>query len=102
MTQLAIDFEPAHAARRRDPETSHTAARNAEHFAGTHAGRILTALKTHGPRNAHDLEALVGLSVVQIDRRLPDLKKAKLARVAKLDDGADQIKNGARVWEAVE
>jgi len=27
--------------------------------------------------------------------------KRKLARVAKLDDGADQIKNGARVWEAI-
>lgn len=102
MSQLSIDFAPEHKARRSDPETSHTAARNAEKFASSHAGRILAALKTHGPRNAHELEALVGLSVVQIDRRLPDLKSAGLARVAKLDDGADRIVDGFRVWESVE
>lgn len=98
--QLAIDFDATHAARRHDPETSHVAARNAEKFAASHAGRILAALKTHGPRSAHELEAIVGLSVVQIDRRLPDLKNAGFARVAQLDDGADRIVDGFRVWEA--
>jgi predicted ArsR family transcriptional regulator len=101
MTQIAINFDAHRAARSDDPETSHAAARNAERFAASHAGRILAALKLHGPRTAHELEALVGLSVVQIDRRLPELKAAGLTRVAKLDDGADRVVDGFRVWEAV-
>jgi len=43
---------------------------------------------------------ITGLTVVQIDRRLPDLKASGLARVVKLDDGAVMVRNGARVWEA--
>lgn len=101
MTQLAIEFAPERAARRTDPGTSQAAAKNAQRFAASHAGRILQALKTHGPRSAHELEQLVGLSVVQIDRRLPDLKVAKLARVQCLDDGADVVRSGCRVWEAI-
>jgi predicted HTH transcriptional regulator len=101
MNQMAIDFEQAHA-RRTDPETSKTAARNAEKFSESHAGRILLALQQHGPRTPKELEQIVGLSVVQIDRRLPDLKKLRLARVVKLDDGAEASRGGCRVWEAVQ
>jgi predicted ArsR family transcriptional regulator len=99
--QLAIDFDANRSARKSDPQTSHEAARNAERFAASHAGRILAALKLHGPRSAHELSQLVGLSVVQIDRRLPDLKAAGLAEVAKLDDGADRTLGGFRVWRAM-
>lgn len=101
MEQLTIDYAPERACRRTDPGTSRDAARNAERFASTQAGKVLAALTLHGPRSAHELEQLIGLSVVQIDRRLPDLKAAGLARVAKLDDGADKTLDGFRVWEAI-
>lgn len=102
MTQLAIAFDAQHAARRNDPETSHAAARKAETFATSHAGRILAALKTHGPRTAHGLELLIGLTVVQIDRRTVELERAGHIRVVKLNDGADKTEGGFRVWEAVQ
>lgn len=100
MNQLAIDFTAPHA-RRSDPETSHKAAERAPQFATSHAGRILLALQLHGERSAHELSQLIGLTVVQIDRRLPDLAKLGLAAVAKLDDGADKVTHGCRVWKAV-
>ncbi len=100
MTQLTIDFTTSHA-RASDPDTSKAAARRAAQFATSHAGRILLALQQHGPRTAHELNLLIGLTVVQIDRRLPDLKAMGLAQVKKLDDGADLVRSGCRVWEAV-
>lgn len=87
-------------ARRTDPATSKQAAVNAEKFASSHAGRILAALKAHGSKTAHELHT-TGLTVVQIDRRLPELSKLGLAKVVKLDDGADMVRGGFRVWEAV-
>ena len=98
MTQLSIDFTQR--ARRSDPTTSHQAAAKAEKFASSHAGRILAALKAHGPKTAHELHT-TGLTVVQIDRRLPELCKLGLVQVVKLDDGADMVRGGFRVWEAV-
>lgn len=41
------------------------------------------------------------LTVEQIDRRLPDLKDAGLARVVSLSDGAELVREKCRVWEAV-
>lgn len=101
MTQLAIQFADEPRSRRSDPQTSHKAGARAQHFAGSHRDRIHQALKTHGPRSAHELSLLIGLTVVQVDRRLPELKERNLARVAKLDDGADVVRNHCRVWEAV-
>lgn len=98
--QLNIDFQAVMACRANDPLTSIEAAERAASFASSHAGRILQALKTHGPRTAHELNLLIGLTVVQIDRRLPDLKKADLARVVQLADGGDRAVGGFRVWEA--
>lgn len=96
MNQLSIDLR----ARSTDPETSKEAARRAATFAESHAGRILAALKLHGPMTAHELH-IIGLTVVQIDRRLPELARLGLARVCKLDDGADMTRGGFRVWQAV-
>lgn len=101
--QLAINFNSlaeASRSRRTDPETSKAAAKNAAKFADSHAGRIHAALKLHGPLTAHDMH-IIGLTVVQCDRRLPELAKAGLARVKKMDDGADMVRDGFRVWEAV-
>jgi hypothetical protein len=93
--QLSIDFPRARAS---DPATSHLAASNASKFAESHAGRIHLALIGKN-LTAHELSTITGLSVVQIDRRLPDLKRAGLARVQRLADG-DVVRGGFRVWEA--
>lgn len=98
MNQLA--FEQTHA-RATDPGTSKAAARRAADFATSHAGRILLALQLHGQRTAHELSLIIGLTLVQCDRRLPDLAAMGLVRVAKLDDGADMVRGRCRVWEAV-
>lgn len=98
--QFSIDFDALRACRSSDPVASVNAAERAATFASSQAGRILQALKTHGPRSAHELSLLIGLTVVQIDRRFPDLKAAGLARVVTLDDGAEAVRGGCRVWEA--
>lgn len=88
-----------HLVRARDPVTSIEAAERSMQFAGGHCDRILAALK-RGPATAHELQAMTGLSVVQIDRRLPDLLRNSKARVQQLD-GSDVTRGGFRVWEAV-
>lgn len=49
---------------------------------------------------ASEIAAITGLTVVQIDRRLPDLQRANRAQVVQFE-GADLIRNGYRVWRAV-
>lgn len=98
--QTTLDFVKTHA-RASDPETSKAAAMRASSFSTSQAGRILLALKRCGPRTAHELSFIVGLTLVQCDRRLPDLAALGLVRVVKLDDGADMVRGRCRVWEAV-
>jgi len=96
MNQLVMTYTyPAQTARRTDPETSHKAAARASKFATSHAGRILLALQLHGPRSAHGLGLITGLSVVQIDRRLPELKRIGEA------EPTGAVEAGFRVWGAV-
>jgi hypothetical protein len=105
LMQLALYLPPPRA-RKRDPETSHAAAAKASRFSESHAGRIHVAL-TQGPATAHELAERTGLTVVQIDRRLPDLAALKLARVVTTDGkpveegGTPETRDGFRVWEAV-
>ena len=86
-----------HPVRAHDSITSVIAAENAGCFAGAHCARIVEALKTAGNATAHELQALTGLTVVQIDRRLPDLARIGKARVAQLA-GEDIIRGKSRVW----
>lgn len=88
-----------HLVRAHDPLSSVLAAERTPQFAGGHCARILAALRSQ-PATAHELQATTGLTVVQIDRRLPELLKAGHARVVQLG-GEDQMRGGARVWEAV-
>jgi predicted ArsR family transcriptional regulator len=97
MSQLTIDFARARAS---DPMTSVTTAIQSSRFAESHAGRILAALKLHGPMTAHEL-GIVGLTVVQADRRLPELASKRLVSVVKTNDGVDLVRGGCRVWGAV-
>jgi len=91
--------------RNSDPIQSHDAADRARRFAPTHRQIILAALRQHGPRTAHELEHITGLSVVQIDRRMHELVKAGEVR-AHVDLLGQAVKRGtpsggiAQVWEA--
>lgn len=91
---------PQRLARRTDPITSVTAAERAELFSGKQRVRIIAALKMYGPSTAGELQAYTGLSVVQVDRRLPECREAKQARVVE-QYGEDLMRNGYRVWEAI-
>lgn len=79
--------------------TSYEAAVKARQFSASHSGRILAALKAHGRMTPKELH-ITGLTVVQIDRRLPELRAMGLVQVVRLDDGADMVRGGCRVWEA--
>lgn len=101
MTPQAIS---APRARQSDPSTSHAAAKRAERFADSHAGKILQAIKFFDSwlgdgMNAADLSFATGLTVVQIDRRTIELQRKGLIRVKQLG-GSDVVRNGMRVWEA--
>ncbi len=72
------DIQPVRA-RRTDPQTSHDAAKAAERFATTHMGRILAALKAHGPSTPAELADHTGLTVVQVCRRLPEAEAMRKA-----------------------
>jgi len=100
MQLILTDIQPVRA-RRTDPLTSHHAATRAGDFASSHAGRIVAALRTHGPRTAHELSQLIGLTVVQIDRRTCELEREARIRVSIDFDGDDLTRGGFRVWEAM-
>jgi len=67
--------------RRTDPAPSRLAAENSKRFADSHAGRILNCLRLHGQRSTHEIAQIIGLSVVQIDRRKAELERAGRVRV---------------------
>ncbi|MDP4074960.1 hypothetical protein [Acidovorax sp. A1169] len=92
--------DATHLVRAADPATSVDAAESAQLFKASHAERIVAALEQHGPKTAHELTVRTRLTVVQIDRRLPELSKAKRARVVQVD-GRDLTREGFRVWEVV-
>ncbi len=85
--------------RAHDPITSVMAAEAASAFSGPHCERILAALK-QGAATAQEIMGHTGLTVVQIDRRLPELFRNGNARVVQFN-GEDLIRDGYRVWERV-
>ena len=77
-------FDAHKAARSTDPETSHAAAAAAEGFAGTHMGRILTALAQPSAvrvgMTQSELATALGLHRHQVNKRLADLhRKGKIS-----------------------
>lgn len=82
-----------------DPLSSVMAAEGALRFAGTHRDRIRAALQEGGRMTAHEIADATGLTVVQVDRRLPELRQAGEARVCS-DVLGDMMRDGFRVWEA--
>jgi DNA-binding MarR family transcriptional regulator len=65
-------------ARTTDPVTSKAAAHQTG-FAKTHKARILAALNLGGPQTQTELAETVGLLPHQVNKRLNDLQKDKLA-----------------------
>ena len=86
-------------ARSTDPETSHQAAEGASAFVGSHCARIRKALEGVANATPHELTIATGLTVVQIDRRLPELEREGRARVVIGVDGKPLQRGGSRVWE---
>lgn len=83
-------------ARLLDPQTSQQAAAQAAVFAGSHCERIQAALED-SPMSAKEISRATGLTVVQVDRRLPELERQGKTKVVKVD-GIDLTRNGYRVW----
>jgi predicted transcriptional regulator len=91
------DIQVIKRVRASDPVTSVEAAERAAKFATSHAGRILSALRLHGALTAHEIGTRTGLTVVQVDRRLPELKESGCVAVQQDGDG-DLVRDGFRVW----
>ncbi len=90
--------------RARDPLTSHMAAERSRTFAHGHKDRIVRAMLAAGEGadcTASDIAEIAGLTVVQVDRRLPELREAGRVRVLQSDDGADVTRSGFRCWVLV-
>lgn len=83
-------------ARSHDPQTSQRAAAQAALFSGSHCERIIAALEDC-EFSAKEISRITGLTVVQVDRRLPELERMGKTQVVKVD-GMDLTRNGYRVW----
>lgn len=93
-----LDFAQTHA-RSSDPAVSHEAAERAVEFVGNHCEKILTCLITHGPQTKDEIADRTLLTPVQVDRRLPDLKKAGKAEPTG-DRRQSRSGRDERVWRA--
>lgn len=93
-------MQAQHLVRASDPLSSVLAAEAAIKFTGNHCDRILADLKKRGQATPHEMQCTTGLTVVQIDRCLPELLRAGRVQVVQRG-GMDLIRGGARVWEEV-
>lgn len=84
--------------RAQDPGTSIAAAEKARGAAKHHCEAIVRALEQHGDMTVREIGARVGLTHVQVARRMPDLKRAGLAEVVQTSSGRDLERGGCRVW----
>ena len=83
-----------------DPVTSVLAAERSMEFSGGQRARIMEALRSLGSATAQELASATGLTVVQVDRRLPEAKRDGTAEVMQLN-GDDVRRDGYRVWMPV-
>lgn len=87
-------------ARTCDPLSSYGAPEHSARLAVGHASRILAALHDEKSLTAGEMAECTGMTVEQICRRLPELARTGLAQVVQFE-GADLLRDGYRVWEAV-
>ncbi|UXC20162.1 hypothetical protein [Comamonas squillarum] len=83
-----------------DPVSSHCAAEHSARFADRHVSRIMAALQDEKSLTAGEMAECTGMTVEQICRRLPELERRGHTQVVQFE-GADLLRNGYRVWEAV-
>jgi hypothetical protein len=93
--QLGLDLNPQPRARRKDPDTSHQAAKKAGGIAVSHRNRIMAVLR-EGKGNIYQIGAKANLSHVAVARRMIELERMGQARPT------EERSEGCRVWEAVE
>lgn len=88
MSQLSIDFNPAHAARASDPESSKRAARKAAAFVSEQQADTLRAVVAHPGQTSKALAERSGRDRYALARRLPELMKSGLVRRTVMPGGA--------------
>lgn len=88
--------------RKTDPSTSRAAAARSLQFSDSHEARIVNGLRLHGESTADRLSRIIGLTIVQIDRRVSSLIERGLIAVATHGDGSERVLDGFRVFCAVE
>lgn len=84
-------------ARATDPNTSKAAAKRSERFSASHANQIL-GLFADVPDwqlSAYEISGFTGLTVVQVDRRLNEIKQLEVVT----SDGKEVSVNGFRLWK---
>ena len=94
-----------HLVRARDPLTSHLAAQRSHTFAHSHKDRIVRGIRSVTDNGmlgatASEIAAAAGLTVVQVDRRLSELKTEGKTAVLQYE-GDDLMRNGFRCWALV-
>jgi hypothetical protein len=77
----------APAFRTENPHTSHHAAASVAESAHRHRIAILTALKLYGPATGHEIAQRLGLSYVQVAKRLSEMSKPAHAAVTRRKTG---------------
>lgn len=91
----------AHLVRASDPISSALAAERTTEFAPSQCDRILAAVRGINARQLGATAAEIGevcnLTVVQVDRRLPELRRAGRVTVLQYD-GGDLMRGGYRCW----
>jgi predicted ArsR family transcriptional regulator len=93
----ASHVNPHALARTSDPATSHEAAASVKSFAGEHHAALLRVLAPDVPLGAEQLARMAGMDAYQARKRLPELERAGLAKVA---DGTRKTASGRseRLW----
>lgn len=93
---MNVDHYSVPRARNTDPSTSHQAAARAAYFVDGHKDRICKALAwlatMNQPATADRIASASGLTVVQVDRRLPEMQRDGVAEPTGEDVG------GFRCW----
>lgn len=93
-------FHTPQRARNTDPVSSHLAAARSENFSANQSDLIVYALRKGGTcKTAKEIGCICDLTVVQVDRRLCEIRRAGLADVVQ-QDGKDMMRDGMRVWTA--
>lgn len=97
MTHQLDLFDPHRLARHTDPATSHAAAASAEGLVADHQHRILWCLASaRSPLTSEEIAARIGLSMVQVARRMAQLRDA--GEVVAVGVGTTASGRAATTW----